>query len=328
MNAPVDVAIIGAGPAGCAAAIRARQARLRVVVLEANPAPKAVPGETLHPGILPLFKQLGLLEQVLAAGFRRHRGIWLAQKGCRTFLPYGADAEGEWLGLQVDRRDLQQLLQQAVIDNQAEFLRHTQPEAVSLAANRVKGIVINGESLPATWTIDATGRTAWLAQQLQIPVERRSPPLSALFGWEAQENPTLEGQPLFAFRADGWDWQAPVNNNRTAWVKLRIGEISKPAPAGMDVTWRLRPLAAGPGYFLLGDTAAMLDPASSHGVLRALMSGILCGFFAEAQRHHQCDEVDIIRTYRAWLRTRFEEDERRLRQYYVDSPAGKCFGGG
>lgn len=34
---------------------------------------------------------------------------------------------------------------------------------------------------------------------------------------------------------------------------------------------------AGPGWFLAGDAAAVLDPASSHGVLRAVLTGFRAG---------------------------------------------------
>ena len=39
---------------------------------------------------------------------------------------------------------------------------------------------------------------------------------------------------------------------------------------------------AGSGYFLCGDAAAVMDPAASHGVLNALMSGMLAGYLAAA----------------------------------------------
>ncbi|MBJ8205870.1 FAD-dependent oxidoreductase, partial [Bacillus cereus] len=46
-------------------------------------------------------------------------------------------------------------------------------------------------------------------------------------------------------------------------------------PNGADVTWRAISQPGGAGYFLVGDAAAVLDPASSHGVLKAIMSGMM-----------------------------------------------------
>ena len=320
-----DIIVLGAGPAGCAASIRARQAGLRVVMFDANAQPKVSPGETLHPGLEPLLKQLGVLDQVLRAGFRRHRGVWLERGGPRHFLPYGEDTDGPWLGFQADRRTFHRILQQAAVDAQATLIRNTRPEAVLVEGKRVTGVVANGNLFRARWTVDATGRSAWLARKLELPVKVCSPPLGARFGWCNEEPADLEGQPSFAFRDDGWDWQAPLGDKRTAWVKLRIGESGSRPPAGIDLTWQFRPKSAGPGFFLLGDAAATLDPSASHGVLRGLMSGILFGHLVAGCRCTGVAEAFVLEAYRAWLCAQFEHDERRLRQHYADSPAGRRF---
>jgi 2-polyprenyl-6-methoxyphenol hydroxylase-like FAD-dependent oxidoreductase len=77
-----DLAIVGAGPAGCAAALCARQTGLRVILIEKKQqCTKRQPGETLHPGIESLFAQLGVREQIEAEGFHRHRGVWVEWEG-------------------------------------------------------------------------------------------------------------------------------------------------------------------------------------------------------------------------------------------------------
>ena len=151
----VDIIVLGAGPAGCAASIRARQAGLRVVMFEANYLSKASPGERLTPGVAPLLEQLGVLDQVLRAGFRRHRGVWSERGGPRQFLPDGEDAEGPWLGFQADRRILHRMLQQAAFDAQVTLIRKACPEAVLVEGNRVTGVVVNGQQFRAAWTVDA-----------------------------------------------------------------------------------------------------------------------------------------------------------------------------
>lgn len=323
-----DIAIIGAGPAGCAAALRARQAGLRVVILDANARPKSAPGETLHPGIEPLLTQLGVFEQILQAGFHRHRGVWISCGNKREFVPYGGDANGPWFGIQAERRIFHHILQQATLDAQATLLRNTRPESLLIDENRVKGVVVNGSELHAAWTVDATGHRAWLAQELKLPVSYYSPPLGVRFGWCHGQSSDLNGQPAFVFRDDGWDWQAPLANNRTAWVELRIGESRDTPPPGVKVTWGFRPACAGPGFFLLGDAAVTLDPSSSHGVLRALMSGILCSHLLSGLFDKRASETSILEAYRIWMKEQFKHDERRLRQHYVNSPAGTRFSTG
>ena len=89
--ADADVAIVGGGPAGAAAALWCARQGLRVVLLERERFPRHRPGETLHPGVEPLFAQLGVAEAVLGAGFTRHLGTWVSWSGPRRFEPFGAD---------------------------------------------------------------------------------------------------------------------------------------------------------------------------------------------------------------------------------------------
>ncbi|MDQ3621182.1 MAG: FAD-dependent oxidoreductase, partial [Verrucomicrobiota bacterium] len=109
-----DVAILGAGPAGCALALMAVRAGLRVVLLEQQRYPKRRPGETLHPGAEPLFAQIGVWERIAAADFHRHHGVWVEWDAPRAFQSYGEDERGPWLGFQAERVRLDALLLAAV----------------------------------------------------------------------------------------------------------------------------------------------------------------------------------------------------------------------
>lgn len=322
-----DVIIIGAGPAGCAAAIRARQAGLGVLLFEARPVPKKAPGETLHPGMEPLFIQLGMAEQIKLADFPRHSGVWLESKGQRRFVHYGQDDNGPWLGFQADRKILQQIFQQAALNAQSELIVNVRPEQVLVEKNRVAGIVAGGKTFRSQWTLDASGHHAWLARQLKLSEVVCSPSLRASFGWRKEDFSDFENQPCFAFHSNGWNWKAPIGNHKVAWAELLI--CAPPTldhqPKGIDVTWRLRPESAGPGFFLLGDAAAILDPSSSHGVLRAVMSGIMASHLLEGCFRGNISEKSAIAVYKTWLRGLFDQDVLHLRRQYAESEAGKAF---
>src|SRR3712207_4284980 len=103
MAGPSDVVIVGAGPAGCAAAIGCAAAGLSVRLIEAALFPRDLPGETLHPGVEALLERLGVASEVRAADFPRHEGIWTHSPTGRVFTPYGAGAEGPWRGFQAWR---------------------------------------------------------------------------------------------------------------------------------------------------------------------------------------------------------------------------------
>src|SRR3712207_7880194 len=68
---------------GAAAAITAAQGGLEVAVVEAVRFPRPAPGETLHPGVEPLFRQLGVWSAVDRSEERR------VGKECRSrWSPY------------------------------------------------------------------------------------------------------------------------------------------------------------------------------------------------------------------------------------------------
>ena len=67
-----DLTVIGAGHSSCAAAITCAEAGLRVPVMEPTQFPCYRLGEILHPGAGIDLEQLGILEEIEAAGFLRH----------------------------------------------------------------------------------------------------------------------------------------------------------------------------------------------------------------------------------------------------------------
>ena len=266
-----DVLILGGGPAGCAAAITARQAGMSVVLIEVQAAPRAQPGETLHPGVEPIFRQLGVWEALVAQGFPRHRGLWReGENGKRIFEAYGHDEHGPWLGFQADRGRLGGLLRARVTGLGGKIIRVARVDAVLGGESAVAGVRAGGCDYRASAVLDATGRHAWLAKKLGLIAERLEPAQRVRFGWKKEERPELDAQPLFHQRADGWDWLAPLGEGRCAWAKLRRTS----AGVGIDYAWRIFRECAGAGYFLLGDAACLMDPSAANGVLRALLSGI------------------------------------------------------
>jgi flavin-dependent dehydrogenase len=69
---------------------------------------------------------------------------------------------------------------------------------------------------------------------------------------------------------------------------------------------------AGPGYFTVGDAATVQDPSSSHGVLRAIMSGLLAGRMAAGQRYSDRSNIGVAE-YRHFTGSWFQSDCERAR---------------
>jgi flavin-dependent dehydrogenase len=327
-----EVLIVGSGPAGCAAAITARQAGLNVVLLEARAKHGPVPGETLHPGIELIFTQLGLRKRVFDEGFHRHRGIWIRWDALRLFQPYGADANGSWFGFQVDRSRFGALLVDAARAAGATVFPSSPAVRILHKDGRVSGVGTEDRELRAAWVVDAGGGGHWLAHQLGLKLRCYSPRLIVRFGWrKATKGDPID--PLLSASPDGLDWEAAVDETRVAWCQLRFScanndaqsltAMKYPRQSAVfnlsNVTWRLVSECAGPGYFILGDAAAVLDPASSHGVLRAMMSGIKAGH-AIAQVSRGFPERPAISDYKMWLADWFKRDALALRSLYRQFP--------
>src|ERR1700733_6812234 len=104
-----DLLIVGAGPAGCAAAIRAARGGLRVALIEKAAFPRDLPGEALHPDAGHLFEELGVSEAISRAGFISYPGWIRSHSNERSFIPFG-DESGLRFGFQAWRSELDSIL--------------------------------------------------------------------------------------------------------------------------------------------------------------------------------------------------------------------------
>ena len=338
-----SAAIIGAGPAGCAAAISLARVGLKVLLLEASSFPRHRPGESLHPGVEPIFEKLGVAKTVNAAGFLRypgHRILWDSREPERLER-FGKDDCGEWLGYQAWRPELDRILLEKAESHGAAVWQPCRAHDAILEDGRLTTIETERGSVQARYFLDASGRSECLSRKLGIPSTRRSPRLCARFGYVAcAAEPGPFDIPRIRRDADGWTWIARVRKDRCTWTRMRFDGID-PGPdwmppelsgfhpagssSGADVTWRISDRPAGPGWFLLGDAAAVLDPASSHGVLRALMSGMQAASLIAACERAEIADSRAARLYTQWLRDWFDSDVSRLRKLYPNERTGLDF---
>jgi flavin-dependent dehydrogenase len=290
---------------------------LSVTIIDVAGRPKRRPGETLHPGVEALFDSLGVIDQIRSTGFWRHGGLHVTWEGSEAFQQYGTDGVEPWLGFQAAREVLDEVLLDAAATAGAAIVRPTRTTDVLMDGARVAGVRSSRGDFRARWTIDATGTGRWLVDQLRLEVETRSVPLSLRFGWRE----SVAGQrmdPTLRAADDGWAWEAPITHDCTAWCRLRVAD--RPPRGLSDATWRLVPACAGAGYFVAGDAAAVLDPLSSHGVLRAMMSGMLSAHLIASIERRGGDEREAVSYYQTWLNDRFEHDAVRLASLYLHHP--------
>src|SRR5262249_29830085 len=155
-----------------------------------------------------------------------------------------------------------------------------------------------------------------LARQLGVACDTFGPRRMVWFGYARGPCPERDAAPLLVGEERGWTWTARVADSLYQWTRwskdqrpleadrlpeeLEHLESLGPARAA-DMTWRLRRGPAGPGYFLVGDAAAVLDPVSGHGVLRALMSGMMAGHLMAAVLRRGVPARVAAAHYRTWL---------------------------
>jgi flavin-dependent dehydrogenase len=330
-----DVLVIGAGPAGCAAAIGCAQRGLRVALIEQQRFPRFRPGESLHPGIEPLLEQLGVAEQLCNHHALRFEGHWVQWNGPLQFIGFGGDDYGPWRGFQISRAKLDAaLLQQAAVLGVTVY-QPCRAQQVLLRDDRVIGVNTDAGLLFAPYLIDGSGGPGWLSRKRQIAVRHYSPPLVACFGYHEGSLPPDEKAPRLSADPDGWTWLAQVEQQRLHWARLtfekqkyspemipeRLRTLPRSAPIrGADVTWRLCTAPAGPGYFMVGDAASLLDPASSHGILKALMTGMQAAKTVYDCLRQPAWQGAARQQYSQWVNEWFERDSAQLRNFYSLHP--------
>lgn len=330
-----DVIVIGAGPAGTAAAILCAQQGLRVVLLEQAVLPRKRPGETLQPGVEPLLQQLGVAAAVQAAGFLRHTGHWVQWGGARQFSAFGQGVTGPNRGFQIPRDALDSLLLCRAVESGVRVVQPCRVLTVIKDSQRVCGVQTAQGDFIAPHLIDASGASSWLSRQLKLRWRRFSPHLIARYGYAVGVCP--DDNIFCGIDADpfGWYWTAKIGEHAYHWTRLCFlpGNTSQGIPPAMfkhltrsgpvrgaDVTWRVGQQVAGSGFFIAGDAAFVLDPAASQGVLKALMSGMMAAHAVIQTRSSPWHEMSIQQQYQYWVNEWFHRDRRRLIELYRAHP--------
>lgn len=252
--------------------------------------------------------------------------------GAPRYEPFGADDSGPWRGFQAWRADFDAILLQHARRWGVQVLQPCRALSDLMDKDRVAGIVTSQGPVQAEFVVDAAGDRQWLARQLGLGIRFHSPLLIAHYGYAEGACPVRDKAPAIVADEEGWTWTTRVRPQLYGWTRLLWGgqKLSKDwLPAefrrlrshgrtrGADVTWRIVAAPAGPGYFLVGDAAVVLDPASSHGVLKAIMSGMMAGHAILQVMQHGLNQTQAARSYSRWIHDWFKHDEGRLRELYA-----------
>lgn len=299
----LDVAVIGAGPAGCVAAIILARNGFRVGLFTQNKSTRTPLGEHLPPRSVKLMERLGLRDAISG-----HPPIY----GLRSSWDSGELIERSYLtecygdGLLLDRNKFDKaLLQVAVASGVLPFADQTFIECQNdgdqwkLGFCNQRGLCLD---VQATFCVEATGRERAFARKQGVEVKQfdRLTAVSQLFegnrdgdrlnheilieaaehGW-LYSAPLRKGQQLCTFFSDDRETlKALVSNDcvnlsqQGTHTKLRFTSHSPVAPptARPASTTKLA-TACGSNWLAVGDAAMTFDPLSSHGIATAITTG-------------------------------------------------------
>lgn len=317
---PDDLAIIGGGVAGLTAAIAARQAGLEVTLFERQLEPGDQPGETLHPGVEPLFEKLGVAADVAKHSPVRHTGIVTVRAGKRIWAPYGMTDGIPWRGFQIERRNLRTILLQRAIDLGARIISGC--GRLELESATASGVVLreNGHKLTASWLIDATGPSNWLKRFDRVSYRPATPPMMVCYGYETSGAVITDNSwPELAYGPGSWKWTAPLGDSRLAWVvgscsKAALGALRSRATGTADATWQVSKCPAHTGLFRVGDAAFRMDPSTGKGVLRAMMSSMMAVHLIGVRNELATEQMTADRAYCNWISHWFWSDFNEMKK--------------
>jgi flavin-dependent dehydrogenase len=239
LEAPLDVLVIGAGPAGAASAALLHRAGKTVRVVEKQHFPRFVIGESLLPHCMDVLDAAGLLPAVEARGYLVKRGALFYRGSDRCSFDFGdAFTKGWGWTWQVPRADFDKTLADATEAMGVPF--HYGHEVVSAKLDGAPEVVVRDEAgqthvLHPKHVVDASGYGRVLPRLLDLDEPSHLPTRHALFTHlEGDRRPPGpdEGRIWICIHPghDGglgagkaWLWIIPFSTGKTS-----VGAVSTP----------------------------------------------------------------------------------------------------
>lgn len=307
-----DVLVVGGGPAGSTVSTLMQRRGLKVLQLEKDHHPRFHIGESLLPANMPILEELGVLEEVRSIGVLK-LGADFPEEGDRYYTYRFGFSLGKTppYAFQVKREDYDQILFRNAQRNGVDAREGVKVDKVEIQPDRsciAQATVETGEKLTikSRYLVDASGRDTLLGNALKIKVKNDKHQSAAIFAHfkGVARRPGDEAGNISIYRFDyGWSWFIPLSDGLMSigcvcfpeYLKKRKGrtaefllETLKQMPGAAERTVDAEIVGetrvtgnysytcsrmSGPGYIMVGDAFAFVDPVFSSGVYLAMHSG-------------------------------------------------------
>ncbi|HEY0231058.1 MAG TPA: NAD(P)/FAD-dependent oxidoreductase [Dokdonella sp.] len=336
-----DVLVVGGGPGGSTAATLLQRQGRRVLQLEKDHHPRFHIGESLLPANLPIFDQLGVMEKVRALGVLKLGADFPSDEGnYQTFHFRHALGNTPPHAFQVKREEFDAMLFEHARESGVDAREGVKVEQVEIAgAGRVvahaKDAEGNALTVNARYLVDASGRDTLLGNALKLKRKNDKHQSAAIFshfrGVERRPGDDAGNISIYNF-AHGWCWFIPLQDGVVSvgcvcfpeYLKQRRGHNeeflldtlklmpsawSRMAEAQMISDVRVTgnysytcAAMCGPGWVMVGDAYAFVDPVFSSGVYLAMHSGKQAAAMVGAILDAPASEAALQRAFTARIR--------------------------
>ena len=331
-----DVAVVGAGPAGTAAALFAARRGYRVIVVDKQAFPRDKPcGEGLMPGGRPVLRELELEDAIVSGGAPPLHGIQFGLAGQPPVAVPFPEHGGERAGLGIRRLAFDARLVDALgHESRIQFCPQTEARDIRPADGGSARVITAAGEIRARVVAVADGLRSPFRHRLGWTVGPRPPHRYGVVAHWTMDAP-VDPWVRITFDRGLEVYEGPVAGNQRMVALLCYQDRMREFSGRLEARYRavaraLRPSlrnadlvgavsAVGPfwyraatvaqgGVFLIGDAAGFTDPITGEGVAAGLRQARA---FAAA-----LESVNPERTYRQAHR-RLTNDPRRVAALFL-----------
>ncbi len=300
------VAVVGAGPAGSALALRLARRGYSTLLVERTRFAEPRVGESLSPAVQPLLREIGVWKSFLCLGpvpSFGTRSVWGSHEvdeHSHVMNPYGC-------GWHVERTSFDRMLAEEAVAAGADFRCGSVIVGCERSADGGWTLGLDGGSeqgtnrLQAAMVVDATGRFAhtsrWMGAK-RIILDRLIAAATLFVGVDVSH----QGYVLVETTSNGWWYSAPVPPDGLMVMLMTDSDLIGGRDATLAERWatslahtsttssrvrgapawgprvfsaqsqRLRRSETDAPWIAVGDAGLAVDPVSGSGVVRALRS--------------------------------------------------------